>query len=189
MPNHKEIEGSRFALRTMFPERQIYIRSAGRVQFWTFGSSIQAVLAAMALVLLGFTALATVVVIFKDRSIAARDERYENTQAAYEDRIFRLQAAYGDLRGILAQSQRQFDATVGDVKQKQGLIAGLAINEDAVEGAAGNSSAGVPPQILEDMKFSPSYTVSRAVLPSPENGGNRIPDSRPELAGGGFSRS
>src|ERR1700685_2863875 len=130
------------ALRRIFPERQIYIRSGGRVQFWTFGSSIQAVLAAMAMILFGCSAFATVMVIFKDRSIAARDERYDSARAAYENRIARLQTAYGELRGALAQSQRQFAATVGDVKKKQEMIAGLYAGEDAA--ASGNVSAEVP---------------------------------------------
>jgi hypothetical protein len=176
-------------LRKMFPERQIYIRSAGRVQFWTFGSSIQAVLAAMALVLLGFAAFATIVVIFKDRSIAARDERYERTRAVYESRILQLQTAYSDLRGALAQSERQFDAIVGGVRRKQDMIAGLYASEYADERRVGNSSADLPPALSGEAGFSPSYTFSQAGSPNDKSAGNRLPeqvDSRARLAGGGF---
>ena len=35
-------------LHQTFPERQIYIRSDGRVQFFTFGPSLQATLAGLA---------------------------------------------------------------------------------------------------------------------------------------------
>ena len=58
-----------------FPERQIYIRSNGRVQFFTFGPSLQATLAGLALIFLGWVAFATVNVVFKDRIITAKDHR------------------------------------------------------------------------------------------------------------------
>ena len=70
-------------IHTTFPERQIYIRSDGRVQFFTFGPSLQATLAGLTLIFLGWVAFATVNVIFKDRIIAAKDHRYQQMQAAY----------------------------------------------------------------------------------------------------------
>ena len=74
-----------------FPERQVYIRSNGRVQFFTFGASLQATLAGLTLIFLGWVAFATVNVIFKDRIIAAKDHRYQQMQAAYEERVADLQ--------------------------------------------------------------------------------------------------
>ena len=56
-----------------FPERQIYIRSDGRVQFFTFGRWIQATLAFLMLIFLGWVAFATVNVLFTDRLVSARD--------------------------------------------------------------------------------------------------------------------
>src|SRR5579864_7523240 len=50
-------------LHETFPERQIYIRSDGRVQFFTFGPALQATLACLTLIFLGWVAFATV----KDR--------------------------------------------------------------------------------------------------------------------------
>ena len=44
-------------LHETFPERQIYIRSDGRVQFFTFGPSLQATLAGLTLIFLGWVAL------------------------------------------------------------------------------------------------------------------------------------
>ena len=64
-------------LHETFPERQIYIRSDGRVQFFTFGPTLQATLASLTLIFLGWVAFATVNVIFKDRIIAAKDHRYQ----------------------------------------------------------------------------------------------------------------
>ncbi len=84
-------------LHATFPERQIYIRSDGRVQFFTFGPSLQATLAGLTLIFLGWVAFATVNVIFKDRIIAAKDHRYQQMQAAYENRVADLQMSYDEL--------------------------------------------------------------------------------------------
>ena len=66
------IERAWMWLHDTFPERQIYIRSNGRVQFFTFGPSLQATLAGLVLIFLGWVAFATVNVVFKDRIITAR---------------------------------------------------------------------------------------------------------------------
>ena len=81
-PQPKAIERAWKWVHATFPERQIYIRSDGRVQFFTFGPSLQATLAGLTLIFLGWVAFATVNVIFKDRIIAAKDHRYQKMQAA-----------------------------------------------------------------------------------------------------------
>ena len=94
-------------LHATFPERQIYIRSDGRVQFFTFGPSLQATLAGLTLIFLGWVAFATVNVIFKDRIIAAKDHRYQQMQSAYENRVADLQISYDELNGALVSARRQ----------------------------------------------------------------------------------
>src|SRR6185369_3430724 len=86
-------------IHATFPERQIYIRSDGRVQFFTFGPSLQATLAGLTLIFLGWVAFATVNVIFKDRIITAKDHRFQEMQAAYENRLADLQISYDELNG------------------------------------------------------------------------------------------
>ena len=98
-------------LHETFPERQIYIRSDGRVQFFTFGPSLQATLAGLILIFLGWVAFATVNVIFKDRIIAAKDHRYQQMQAAYENRVADLQISYDELNGALVSAEDRFKAT------------------------------------------------------------------------------
>ena len=88
-------------LHETFPERQIYIRSDGRVQFFTFGPSLQATLAGLALIFLGWVAFATVNVIFKDRIIAAKDHRYQQMHSSYDNRMADLQLSYDELNGAL----------------------------------------------------------------------------------------
>ena len=124
-------------LHDTFPERQIYIRSDGRVQFFTFGPSLQATLAGMTLIFLAWVAFATVNVIFKDRIIAAKDHRYQQMQAAYEERVADLQMSYDELNGALVSAQDRFKATADVLAAKQNAIAGFLNRADQVENSVG----------------------------------------------------
>ena len=109
-------------LHETFPERQIYIRSDGRVQFFTFGPTLQAALAGLSLVFLGWVAFSTVNVIFKDRIISAKDHRYQQMQSAYENRVADLQQSYDELNGSLVSAEDKFKATADELQNKQNTI-------------------------------------------------------------------
>src|ERR1700722_11196599 len=122
-------------LHATFPERQIYIRSDGRVQFFTFGPSLQATLAGLTLIFLGWVAFATVNVIFKDRIIAAKDHRYQQMQAAYENRVADLQMSYDELNGALVSAEDRFKATADTLQAKQNAISGFLNRANQAESA------------------------------------------------------
>ena len=126
-----------------FPERQIYIRSDGRVQFFTFGPTLQATLAGLSLILLGWVAFATVNVIFKDRIITAKDHRYQEMQAAYETRLTNLQISYDELNGALVHAEDKFKATADTLATKQNAIANFLNRKTQMEAAAGADRAAV----------------------------------------------
>src|ERR1700742_5055744 len=109
-------------LHETFPERQIYIRSDGRVQFFTFGATLQATLAGLSLIFLGWVAFATVNVIFKDRIISAKDHRYQQMQTAYENRVADLQTSYDDLNGALVAAEDHFKSSADELQAKQNTI-------------------------------------------------------------------
>ena len=92
-------------LHATFPERQVYIRSDGRVQFFTFGPTLQATLAGLSLIFLGWVAFASVNVIFKDRIITSKDHRYQQMQSTYENRVADQQLAYDELNGSLVAAR------------------------------------------------------------------------------------
>jgi murein DD-endopeptidase MepM/ murein hydrolase activator NlpD len=129
-------------LHETFPERQIYIRSDGRVQFFTFGPSLQATLAGLTMIFLGWVAFATVNVIFKDRIIAANDHRYQQMQSAYENRMADLQLSYDELNGALVTAEDKFKATADAVQAKQNAISGFLSRETDAETAAGRNHSG-----------------------------------------------
>src|ERR1700761_3425684 len=123
-------------LHATFPERQIYIRSDGRVQFFTFGPSLQATLAGLTLIFLGWVAFATVNVIFKDRIIAAKDHRFQEMQTAYENRLADLQISYDELNGALVSAEDRFKAAADDLTTKQNTIANFLNRKAQIEASA-----------------------------------------------------
>jgi murein DD-endopeptidase MepM/ murein hydrolase activator NlpD len=120
-------------LHETFPERQIYIRSDGRVQFFTFGPTLQATLAGLTLIFLGWVAFATVNVIFKDRIIAAKDHRYQQMQSAYENRVADLQLSYDELNGALVAAEDRFKATADELQLKQNTIVNFLSHKQQVD--------------------------------------------------------
>jgi murein DD-endopeptidase MepM/ murein hydrolase activator NlpD len=125
-------------LHETFPERQIYIRSDGRVQFFTFGPSLQATLAGLTLIFLGWVAFSTVNVIFKDRIIAAKDHRYHQMQSAYENRVADLQLSYDELNGALVSAEDKFKATADELQTKQNTIAKFLDRKHQVDALVSN---------------------------------------------------
>jgi murein DD-endopeptidase MepM/ murein hydrolase activator NlpD len=120
-------------LHATFPERQIYIRSDGRVQFFTFGATLQATLAGLSLIFLGWFAFASVNVIFKDRIIAAKDHRYQQMQSTYENRVADLQVSYDELNGALVAAEDKFKSTADELENKQSTVARLLGQKQAVD--------------------------------------------------------
>ena len=53
------------------------------------------------LFVLGWVAYSSVVVIFKEQIITAKNQRYASMQAAYEGRISQMQLQYDELNGLL----------------------------------------------------------------------------------------
>jgi len=120
-------------LHATFPERQVYIRSDGRVQFFTFGPTLQATLAGLALIFLGWVAFASVNVIFKDRIIAAKDHRYQQMQSAYENRVADLQLSYDELNGALVSAEDRFKSVADELEAKQQTVSKLLTQKDVVD--------------------------------------------------------
>lgn len=131
-------------LHETFPERQIYVRSDGRVQFFTFGPSLQATLAGLSLIFLGWVAFATVNVIFKDRIIEAKDHRYQQMQSAYENRVADLQLSYDELNGALVSAEDRFKTTADELQLKQNTIMTFLNEKHQVDATlAGLTTSGI----------------------------------------------
>jgi murein DD-endopeptidase MepM/ murein hydrolase activator NlpD len=131
-----------------FPERQVYIRSDGRVQFFTFSPTLQATIAGLSLIFITWIAFATVNVVFKDRIIAAKNHRYQEMQSAYENRVADLQGSYDELNGSLVSAEDKFKATAEELQTKQNTIMKFIIRKQQVDStlrALANGGPAVPP--------------------------------------------
>ena len=135
-------------INVTFPERQIYIRSDGRVQFFTFDPMMQAVFAAGGILLLGWVAFSSVNVIFKDRIIEAKERHFVEMQSAYENRLADLQISYDELNGALATAEDRFASVADAFEVKQRALAALIGHKEelhaSLAGTAPLASAAVP---------------------------------------------
>ena len=147
-------------LHETFPERQVYIRSDGRVQFFTFSPILQATLAGLSLIFLGWVAFATVNVIFKDRIIAAKDHRFQQTVQNYEIRVADLQGSYDEVNGALVSAEDKFKGAADELQAKQNIIinvlnrkqqvdATLNRQDNVRQGAEGTGEGASPGDALE----------------------------------------
>ncbi|MGH6828841.1 MAG: M23 family metallopeptidase [Rhizomicrobium sp.] len=126
----------------IFPERQIYIRSDGRVQFFRFGPALQALAAGLALLFLLWVAFATTEVLFGDRELAAKDHRYHQMQASYQAKLSGLEYSYNGLNGALLGAETRFKATADRLEIKQKAIANLLNRKTEVETAIAPDATG-----------------------------------------------
>jgi len=156
-------------LHETFPERQIYIRSDGRVQFFTFGPGLQATLAGLSLIFLGWVAFATVNVIFKDRIIAAKDHRYQQMQSAYENRVADLQVSYDEVNGALVSAEDKFKATADELQAKQSTIMNFLDHKQQVDATLMN--ANVPAVATKPGLATDNAAASDSLGAGPTPGG------------------
>lgn len=138
----KFLEDVRAWLGETFPERQVYIRSEGYVQFFSFSSELQAFLATMTLLFLGWVAFASVNVIFKDRIIAAKEKHFMQMQTAYENRVANLQLSYDEANSALVAAQDRFGAKADELEAKQNAILMVLAHRQRADAAL--SAAGRP---------------------------------------------
>jgi murein DD-endopeptidase MepM/ murein hydrolase activator NlpD len=180
-------------LHETFPERQIYIRSDGRVQFFTFGPTLQATLAGLSLLFLGWVAFSTVNVIFKDRIIAAKDHRFQQMQSAYENRVADLQTSYDELNGSLVTAEDKFTKTADELQAKQNTIAKFLDRKHQVDAMVngGNPITGgattlMPPPATGGTVAAGSDSIDAGSLPtdseSPDDGPGSVLPVMPQPA-------
>lgn len=173
-------------LHATFPERQIYIRSVGRVQFFSFGSTLQATCAGLTLIFLGWVAFASVNVIFKDRIIAAKDHRFQQMQVTYEGRVADLQLSYDELNNALLAAEDRFKSTADELQTKQQGVARLLGEKEILD----TKLASIGDSPARDIKY-PRAPTSAASSGVPEGMADDSlgTDAAPPGASPGFSIS
>jgi hypothetical protein len=177
-------ERARTVVTTLLPERQIYIRSDGRVQFFTLSTFTQAICAGVVCLALGWVAFTSVNTIFKDRIMTARENSFRQIQASYEARLARLQMSYDRVNGAFTQAQDRFTAIADDLEAKHRTLATLIGRRSQLRASIGTPDAKTPavaPQPAVPPQAAPpavTYSMPRAVGGAPIL---TIPDSASAL--------
>ena len=155
-------------LHETFPERQVYIRSDGRVQFFTFGPKLQATLAGLSLIFLGWVAFATVNVVFKDRIIAAKDHRYQQTVQTYENRVADLQTSYDEVNTALVSAEDKFKGTADELQTKQNTIIAFLNRKQQVDATLtkGDAPPAQESAAVTIDKNAPADSLDAPIAPS-----------------------
>lgn len=117
----------------LFPHRQFYLRSRGSVQFFEFSPTFQMTVATATLLIMLWVAYASIVVIFKEQIITAKDQRYASMQAAYEGRVSQMQLAYDELNGLLVLAEERFQNATRDLEQKHRQLTALLMQKQAMD--------------------------------------------------------
>jgi murein DD-endopeptidase MepM/ murein hydrolase activator NlpD len=154
-------------LHETFPERQVYVRSDGRVQFFTFGPTLQATLAGLCLIFLGWVAFATVNVIFKDRIIAAKDHRFQQTVQTYENRVADLQGSYDEVNTALVTAEDKFKSAADEIQVKQNTIVSFLNRKQQVDATLSKGAAAMPPQASDAGTEDAGTPNDRVDMPAP----------------------
>lgn len=129
---------ARERLTRFFPERQIYHRSDGRVQFVVLSPRFQIASVVIGLTCISWIAYASVMTAFKAEIVAAKDEKLRQVQSRYESEIARMRLDYDDLSTKLALAEERFETSVAAIEKRQSDLqtamveqegAGDALNE------------------------------------------------------------
>jgi Membrane proteins related to metalloendopeptidases len=172
-------------LHETFPERQLYVRSDGRVQFFTLSPAFQATIAGLTLIFLGWVAFATVNVIFKDRIIAAKDHTKQQMQATYESRITELQLSLDESNNALVTAEDKFKSVADEVQAKQNAILHVLNRKTQVDAMLSkqNQPADIPdadrPGPGDSVDFSSAAPAPQVILRDAAGSSDITVDPRP----------
>jgi murein DD-endopeptidase MepM/ murein hydrolase activator NlpD len=103
-------------LVSAFHERQIYLRSDNDIQFIRLTPVVQIFGLVILLAALGWTAYATINIIFKDQLLAIKERRIEEARFAYEARVDAARASLDKLNGRLLLDQAAYLRKVDEVR-------------------------------------------------------------------------
>ena len=113
--------------KRVYPERQIYYRSQGRVRYFSLPGPLQAVLTLTLVLAIGFVAFTTTHYFVRAKILAVKDSR-----------IAQIQYAYDNLSRELDDTRVQFIAVAGDLEAKHRQLVELVQQKTVLEDRLGS---------------------------------------------------
>ena len=101
-------------LQRLFPERQVHLRTNGRVSFIKLSQAAQITCALLFVVALGWVSFTTSRFVFHDYIISSKDSQIANARMAYKS-----------LLGEVSEYQKKFTSVTRDIEENRGLMLGL----------------------------------------------------------------
>jgi murein DD-endopeptidase MepM/ murein hydrolase activator NlpD len=135
---------SRAALRAAFPERQIFIRTDGRVRFFVFGPLLQIIMAGFTLLLLSWVVSTSINVTAQDLVITTQHYRLRQVQTLYDARnaaIDRFEAQQNTLAAIIERKE-EVESALRFGSGPSSADSAPAAASRAMEGEADESTGG-----------------------------------------------
>jgi len=109
-------------VRQLFPERQLFLRTDGRVSHIRFSRRAQMALSLLVVMAGGWVAFSTASYVFHEDVLAAKDDQIANVRLAYRS-----------LLGEVAEYQKKFTAMSGDLEQYHEMMLTLAEQNTALQ--------------------------------------------------------
>jgi murein DD-endopeptidase MepM/ murein hydrolase activator NlpD len=131
MPNARVAGVVSFAHR-LFPHRQFYLRTRGSVQFFELSPAFQITVSIGAVFAVLWIVYASVVVVFKEQLIAAKNSRYANMLGAYDAKVVEMQKAHDELSGILVLAEERFQNATHDLALRHRQMTQLLMKKEAM---------------------------------------------------------
>lgn len=132
------VAGVRDFFHNYFPERQLYHRCHGSVQFMTLSAPAQVGLLVITLGFLSWVAYASVNAMFKDQIIAAKERRFTQMQLMYDSQLHEMQSAYEELTIELANLQTRFTDATSELESKHKHLETLVQRREAINKSISN---------------------------------------------------
>jgi murein DD-endopeptidase MepM/ murein hydrolase activator NlpD len=131
MPNARVAGVVSFAHR-LFPHRQFYLRTRGSVQFFELSPAYQMTVSIGAVFAVFWIIYASIVVVFKEQLITAKDSRYANMRAAYDAKVVEMQHGHDELSGILVLAEERFQNATRDLALRHRQMTQLLMKKQAM---------------------------------------------------------
>ena len=117
-----KLERVRAVVDQVFPERQLVMRTDGRVSYFKISQPLQIVMSGVIVAALSWSAFTSVSFLRHDQVLQAKD-----------DEIAGARLAYRSLLGEVAQYQRKFAAITKDLEENHSLMLGLVEKNAALQ--------------------------------------------------------
>ncbi len=101
-------------LRRVFPDRELMLRTDGRMTFVRLSRNVQVGIAAVMLLMGAWLAFGTIRYVLHEEIMAAKDDQIANARLAYRSLLVEV-----------AEYQDKFNAITGDLKENHALMLGL----------------------------------------------------------------